>query len=71
MNMPRSEQRPKAEGAGESQGGAYPNPHSGKDPKGGPDTFLGHGGQTDIGYEGPDNPNATTEDQGVKDDQRP
>jgi hypothetical protein len=71
MNMPRSEQRPKAEGAGESQGGAYPNPHSGKEPKGGPDTFLGHGGQTDNGYEGPDNPNATTEDQGVKDDQRP
>ena len=68
--MPRSEQRPKEEGAGESQGGAYPNPHSGKEPKGGPDTFLGHGGQTDIGYEGPDNPNATTEDQGVIDDQR-
>jgi hypothetical protein len=32
-------------GGGESGGGAYPNPHSGKAPKSG---FLGHGGQTDI-----------------------
>jgi hypothetical protein len=29
-------------GAGESGGGAYPNPHTGKEPKG------GHGGQTEI-----------------------
>lgn len=37
---------------GESGGGAYPNPHSGKD---GGDTsggFLGHGGQTSQGYYG-------------------
>ena len=30
---------------GESGGGAYPNPQSGKQPQ---DGFLGHGGQTDI-----------------------
>jgi hypothetical protein len=63
--MPKPQDNSKERGAGESQGGAYPNPHSGKDGKGGPDTFLGHGGQTDIGYEGPDNPNATTKDQGA------
>jgi hypothetical protein len=33
------------EGAGDSGGGAYPNPHTGKKPKSG---FLGHGGQTEI-----------------------
>lgn len=37
---------------GESGGGFYPNPHRGKTPKGGPDTFMGHGGQTDIDYSG-------------------
>lgn len=43
-------------GAGESGGGAYPNPHSGKKPaKGG---FLGSGGQTGMAYHGGDNPNA-------------
>jgi hypothetical protein len=40
---------PKSEGGGESSGGAYPNPHTGKAPKGG---FLGHGGQTEIAYSG-------------------
>ncbi len=39
---------------GESGGGAYPNPHTGKKPKG----F--DGGQSDKAYRGPDNPNATT-----------
>jgi hypothetical protein len=38
-------------GTGESGGGAYPNPHTGKDDHPG-DGFLGHGGQTDIGYHG-------------------
>jgi hypothetical protein len=38
--------------AGESGGGAYPNPHRGKKPKHSPGDFLGHGGQTDIGYHG-------------------
>ena len=32
-------------GAGESGGGAYPNPHAGQSPK---DGVLGHGGQTEI-----------------------
>ncbi|MDF0488533.1 hypothetical protein PX554_10360 [Sphingomonas sp. H39-1-10] len=46
---------PKNESVGESGGGAYPNPHTGKD-GGGFD-----GGQTERPYSGPDNPNATTE----------
>ena len=37
-------------GAGESGGGAYPNPHRGKD--GGKDGFTGSGGQTGKGYHG-------------------
>ena len=37
-------------GAGQSGGGAYPNPHSGKDS--GSEGPLGHGGQTEIGYHG-------------------
>ncbi|HEU0043357.1 hypothetical protein [Sphingomonas sp.] len=36
--------------AGESAGGAYPNPHTGKKPEGG--GFMGHGGQTEIAYSG-------------------
>jgi len=43
----------KGEG-GESNGGAYPNPHTGKGSKdnvgGG---FLGHGGQSGMDYSGP------------------
>jgi hypothetical protein len=35
---------------GESSGGAYPNAQSGKKDK--TDGFMGHGGQTDIGYHG-------------------
>lgn len=39
---------------GESSGGPYPNPHRGKKkPKNSPSDFLGHGGQTEIGYHGP------------------
>lgn len=49
-------------GAGESGGGAYPNPWSGKPRKRKPfGSFLGHGGQSHINYEGSKNPNATTE----------
>lgn len=51
-------------GGGESAGGAYPNPHSGKEGKSSPS----HGGQTDITYHGggqPDGdgeaPNAATQ----------
>ena len=40
----------KTAGGGESDGGAYPNPHTGKKPKGG--GFMGHGGQTEIDYSG-------------------
>ena len=39
-----------AAGGGDSGGGAYPNPHSGK--KGGKDGFMGHGGQTEMPYHG-------------------
>ncbi len=38
---------------GESGGGAYPNPHTGKgDNPDGPDKFGGHGTQTSIAYHG-------------------
>jgi hypothetical protein len=37
--------------AGESGGGAYPNPHSGKKP-GGTGGFMGHGGQSEMPYHG-------------------
>lgn len=58
-------------GGGESSGGNYPNPHRGKEPQAKPESFLGHGGQTEIGYHGPeqlgdqnvgedDNPNSAT-----------
>jgi hypothetical protein len=51
-------------GGGDSGGGAYPNPHSGKKP--GKDGFMGSGGQTGMAYHGTgqlgeeegDNPNA-------------
>jgi hypothetical protein len=50
-------------GAGESGGGAYPNPHTAKpDTKDGPGAFLGHGGQSEIAYTGGANPNATTKE---------
>lgn len=57
-------------GGGESGGGAYPNAREGEgESKGG--GFMGHGGQTDIDYSGPeqlgdedvsgqDNPNGVT-----------
>lgn len=37
-------------GGGDSGGGAYPNPHSGKKPK---DGLLAHGGQTEIAEKKP------------------
>jgi len=45
-------------GGGESSGGAYPNPHTGK--KRANSGFMGHGGQSLIDYHGGDNPNAPT-----------
>ena len=57
--------------AGESGGGAYPNPHSGEESEAdGPDKALGHGGQGNMAYYGKgqlgsedigDNQNAPTE----------
>jgi hypothetical protein len=35
---------------GDGEGGAYPNPHTGREPTQG--GFMGHGGQTEIGYHG-------------------
>ena len=38
---------------GESQGGPYPNPHTGKGgSRHGRDRFMGHGGQTEQAYHG-------------------
>lgn len=47
-------------GGGDSAGGAYPNPHTGK---GGSDHegYMGHGGQTHMDYEGGPNSNAPAE----------
>ena len=55
---------------GESGGGGYANPHAGKEPTN--SGFMGHGGQTEIGYhgggqagdEGGDAPNAATGSDG-------
>jgi len=37
-------------GGGQDGGGAYPNPHTGKE--GGNGGFMGHGGQTEMAYHG-------------------
>lgn len=39
------------EGGGDSGGGAYPNPHTGKE-SGEKDGFLGRGGQSGMDYHG-------------------
>ena len=63
-------------GGGDSGGGAYPNPHSGKDgDRGG---YMDHGGQTEMPYHGSgqlgeqkvgENPNSPAEKTGTgKDD---
>ena len=38
-------------GSGDSGGGAYPNPHSGKQ-GGKTDGYMGHGGQSEMPYRG-------------------
>ena len=57
-------------GGGDSGGGAYPNPHTGKEGSG-KDGYMGSGGQTDVGYHGTNklgerdlgpNPNSPTEE---------
>ena len=43
-------ERPDKAGGGESEGGAYPNPHTGHgENQGG---FMGHGGQSEMDYSG-------------------
>lgn len=65
--------REKADGGGESQGGAYPNPRRSKANKSNAGGIMDHGGQSDIAYhgsgqlgdddvEGPGNPNAPAKD---------
>jgi hypothetical protein len=39
-------------GGGDSGGGAYPNPHTGKEGKGDREGYMGHGGQTEMPYHG-------------------
>jgi hypothetical protein len=56
----------KESAGGESGGGAYPNPHSGKKPQGG--GIMGHGGQTEIDYSGPDNANSPTRNEDENED---
>ena len=38
-------------GGGQAGGGAYPNPHTGKE-SGGKEGFMGSGGQTEMAYHG-------------------
>ena len=54
-----------AQTGGESGGGAYPNPHRGKAPHGG--GVMGHGGQSEIDYSGPANPNSATRNEDAAD----
>ena len=58
------------EAGGESQGGAYPNPHKGKEAK--KDGFMASGGQSEMAYHGTgqlgerktgDNPNAPSDEE--------
>lgn len=68
----KAEPRTGARGAGQSGGGPYPNPHEGKHGKS--DTFMGHGGQSEMEYHGSgrlgeervgDNANAPAGDDGT------
>ena len=47
----KAEKSTGARGAGQSGGGAYPNPHSGKD-EADSDGWNGHGGQSEMEYHG-------------------
>lgn len=64
-------------GGGDSGGGAYPNPHTGKK-AGNKEGYMGHGGQTEMPYHGTNklgekdlgpNPNSPTEKAGDDDNQ--
>ena len=74
--MPDDMQKDRSrKGGGASSGPPYPSPHDGK--KGGKaDTYMGHGGQTDMEYHGTgrlghrktgDNANAPAANDGDKD----
>ena len=54
-------------GGGESGGGPYPNPHTGKDSSEAEEGLDPHGGQTVLGYHGPQE----LGDQKVKPDGNP
>lgn len=41
-------------GKGESDGGPYPNPHTGKSGKAAKEGYGSHGGQSEIAYHGPE-----------------
>ncbi|HWT12872.1 MAG TPA: hypothetical protein VN231_08980 [Allosphingosinicella sp.] len=47
----KAEKSTGAKGGGQSGGGAYPNPHTGKEGKG-TDGYEGHGGQSGMEYHG-------------------
>lgn len=47
----RGSPTPRRKSAGQSAGGAYPNPHS-KAAKGKQGSFMGHGGESEIRYYG-------------------
>ena len=66
-------------GGGQAGGGAYPNPHTGKEGEGDREGFMGHGGQTEQPYYGKGqlgdkqteedaNPNSATRDTGSGED---
>jgi hypothetical protein len=64
-------------GGGQAGGGAYPNPHTGKEGEGNREGYMGHGGQTEQPYYGKgqlggkdvgENPNSATKDTGSKAD---
>ena len=64
-------------GGGQAGGGAYPNPHTGKEGDSDREGFMGHGGQTEQPYHGPgqlgddeegENPNSATKSTGSKED---
>ncbi|MBV8687296.1 MAG: hypothetical protein JOZ90_14800 [Alphaproteobacteria bacterium] len=68
------------EGGGDSGGGAYPNPHRGKEGEAGREGWMGHGGQSEMPYHGHGqlgaektggNANAPTRESGAGDERAP
>ena len=48
----KAERRTGAKGGGQSGGGPYPNPHTGKEEGDTGGGFMGHGGQSEMEYHG-------------------